>query len=366
MKNEKIVTVALVIIIVAALSTFLFITYGGDVFKGKPSLEMGDCVDVNYIGKYSSNNTVFDSSYSDVENKTNGTALNIFLSLDATEYPPEGYEYYSSGMIEGFIEGLVGLKEGEEATIGPIPPEKAYGVYPKEGDVITIEDPQTGDEVKIVFVEITENVAMPEEYASILGNGTTTLYLIRVDTYELNEKLTLYPTWENSTTVTKINETTMWTYTTPSEDKLTNFTWIDEMTGMEYGDSSSSVTSINETTIVITHSPAIGTKMEGYGWYGSIEYTVLNLTDAKINASYLAEDGVNISYAEFDRVRNITRNQTQEITAEYPSEILEQTLAIIKLYYDPDLTLSTNRLAGESLTFEVKIEKVYKTSEEES
>jgi len=38
------------------------------------------------------------------------------------------------------MEGLIGLEQGQTATIGPIPPEDAYGIYPQVGDVIDVSD----------------------------------------------------------------------------------------------------------------------------------------------------------------------------------------------------------------------------------
>lgn len=374
MQNEKIAAIALVIIIVGSLSGYLVVTYREDILKnlfgGKKgeeviALGLGDCADVHYIGRYASNNTVFDSSYADVENKTGGTPLNIFVSLNATEMPPEGYETYTSEMIEGFMEGLIGLKEGETATIGPIPPEKAYGVYPKIGDVMNITDPETGQEISIHIVDIQENASMPEEYVDTLGNGTTTLFVIKIETYALNERFTLYQVWENATEVTKINETTMWIYTTPPEDKMTNFTWkeIDAYTRAEilYWESASSVTTMNDTTLVVTQTPDIGATIEIPDWYGStIVYAVVNLTEDKINTIYIDSVG-NISYQEFDRTITIVRNETQQISFSYPTEGFEYLLDVIKLY-DPELNLSTHDLAGETLYFEVEIVKIYKTS----
>ncbi len=88
------------------------------------SIQIGDCVDVHYIGRYASNNSVFDSSYEDVNNKTGGSPLKVFVSLNSSEKAPKaGY----ITVIEGLAEGLIGLKEGDESTIGPISPEKSYG-----------------------------------------------------------------------------------------------------------------------------------------------------------------------------------------------------------------------------------------------
>ena len=150
MKKEKLAAIGLEIIIVVAVSAYFFSDeeFRNQILENlfgeepvKETIELGDCADVHYIGRYASNNTIFDASYSDIENKTGGTTMQMFISTDPNETPSkEGY----SGIIEGLAEGLVGLKEGDTTTIGPIPPEKAYGILPIVGDTIEISDP-TGE-----------------------------------------------------------------------------------------------------------------------------------------------------------------------------------------------------------------------------
>ena len=123
MEKEKLTAIVFAVIIIGALTVFLFMTYGGDILENLFSddetkiIETGDCADVNYIGRYASNNSVFDSSYADVENKADGTPLKVFVTLDPNETPPEGYDDYYSSLIAGFMEGLIGLKDGETTTI---------------------------------------------------------------------------------------------------------------------------------------------------------------------------------------------------------------------------------------------------------
>jgi len=376
MQNEKIAVIGLVVIIVGVLSVYLVATYGEDIFKNLSgegeTIALGDCADVHYIGTYASNGTIFQSSYADVDAKTGGTPLMVFVSLNTSAYPPEGYDDYITS-IEGFTEGLVGLKKGETATIGPIPPEKAYGVYPKIGDVINLSDPETGQLLlDIEFVKIIQNAPIPEEYVEFLGNGTTVLFTIRDNSHHIGEnigeKLYLYLTWENSTFATKINETLMWYYITPPEDQRENFTWIDSEIGIYYWENASSVTSMNNSTIVVTHTPEINATMDvQIDLDSTITYTVVNVTDTKINVSYDDGTGNNTLYDSFNRTVTIERNQTYDITFVLISEILDyQLLQPIKQYYDPELTLSVHELAGESLLFDVEIVNVYKTSQEES
>jgi len=368
MQKEKLAAVVLVIIIVGALSSYLAVAYGDEIFenlfseKKKEIIEIGDCVDVNYIGRYASNNTIFDSSYDEVNDKTGATPLKIYVTFNTDAQPPKGYEDYGTDIIQGFMEGLVGLKDGETKTIGPIPPEKAYGEKPKVGDTIVIPASATGDEdLRIDVVEIIENYPMPEEYIPYFGEQNTTLYNLRAN-YSIGKEIPIYPAWENATIVTKVNETMLWTYTTPPEDKRTDFTWIDNTTQSVFWENASSVTSMDETTIIITHTPEIGATMEySSGLWTSTTYTVVNLTSDKINVSYIDSTG-NISYTDLDRIVTIKRNESQITLMPYPKEGLEQLLAYIKLYLNPDLEISLDFLAGEELLFELEIVKVYKTS----
>ena len=369
MKTEKLAVIGLVIIIAGVLSAYLVVTYGDEIFdnltRSTETIEIGDCVDVHYTGSFV-NGTVFDTSYADVANQSgiydetrSYGPLKTFISFNLTELSPEGYDAYYQG-IEGFMEGLIGLKEGETKTLDPIPPEKAYGVYPKIGDEISIIEPTTEQEITIVFVSIKENESMPEEYIIQYGNVTTTLFELKFAYYSIGDFYNLYPTWENATVVTKINETMMWYYTTPPEDQRENFTWVED-TGyglLSYWENASSVTTLNDSTIIVTHNPEINATFD---YFGTI-YTVAALNDTEINASY--DDGAgNISYYSFNRTIEIERNESQSITFIYPEEDMEQLLQVIKLYYDPDLILSVHELAGETLYFEVEIVKLYKTSQ---
>ncbi|MBN2066637.1 MAG: FKBP-type peptidyl-prolyl cis-trans isomerase [Candidatus Thermoplasmatota archaeon] len=364
MQNEKLAIIGLVVIVVGAFSIYLGVMYGEDILANLSgegeTIALGDCADVHYVGTYASNGTVFDFSYDDAEAKTGGMPLNVFVSLNSSASPPEGYEDYVTG-IEGFIEGLVGLKKGETATIGPIPPEKAYGLYPEVGDTLYVTDPSTGAVLlNIEFVAIEENVSIPEEYVEMLGNGTTTLFTIKDLSSVVGDYYNIYPSWINATIITKTNETKMWIYTTPSQDKQTNFTWIDPIMGIEYWENASSITGMNNSTIVVTHTPAINDTFVIQDWSDMVTYTVVSMNDTAINVSY--DDGAgNITYDVIDRIVTIERNESFDIAYEFPQDLMEYLIYQAQ-QYNPDITMSVHPLAGKSLTFEVKIVDVYKAS----
>lgn len=89
---------------------------GGDSRTVKP----GDKVHVDYTGKFE-NGTVFDTSREDV-------AKQAGIYVEGREYAPLTFVVGAGQVIQGFNEGVVGMKVGEEKTL-TIPPEEAYGKY---------------------------------------------------------------------------------------------------------------------------------------------------------------------------------------------------------------------------------------------
>jgi len=105
------------------------------VYITPPQVDIGDCVDVNYTGRFQVNDTIFDTSYESIaeqaniynENKTY-EPLKVFVNPNGNLTTPENYTNYTSSMISGFMNGLIGMNEGENKTI-VIPPEDAYGIW---------------------------------------------------------------------------------------------------------------------------------------------------------------------------------------------------------------------------------------------
>ena len=378
MKTEKLAVIALAIIIAGVLSAYLLVTYGDEILDNltgsTETIEIGDCVDVNYTGSFE-NGTVFDTSYEDVANdsgiydstRTYGP-LKTFVSFDLTGLSPEGYESYFPG-IEGFMEGLIGLKEGETKTLDPIPPEKAYGVLPELGSIINLSELANYTLIYEVY-EVQEDVPMPLDFEYYYGNVTTTLYGLRESWHYIGEIIeTSYPCWDNSSVVTGINETVIGMYITPSTAVNESFTYIeyDSSSGIEtiYPEDASTVTNITNDTIVVKHTPAINDAIELNYLGGSVSYTVENVTNDIINVSYLIDTGGNKSYVEFDRTVTIQRNQTQNITVPaFPGEYLEEELLFYLRAEYPDFHLSYHDYASKTLYFDVEIVNIYKTSQQ--
>ncbi|NJD53453.1 MAG: FKBP-type peptidyl-prolyl cis-trans isomerase [Candidatus Methanoperedens sp.] len=93
----------------------------GCVDKTAQTVKKGDNISVNYVGSFE-NGTVFDTSIESVA-KTNG------LFTPGATYEPLNFTVGKKSVIEGFDEGVVGMKVGETKKL-TIPPEKAYPVNP--------------------------------------------------------------------------------------------------------------------------------------------------------------------------------------------------------------------------------------------
>ncbi|AKB82237.1 FKBP-type peptidyl-prolyl cis-trans isomerase SlyD [Methanosarcina barkeri 3] len=85
-------------------------------------VKSGDTVKVDYTGKLE-DGTVFDTSREDV-------AKQAGIYVEGREYAPLTFVVGSGQVIQGFDEGVIGMKVGEEKTL-KIPPEEAYGEYDK-------------------------------------------------------------------------------------------------------------------------------------------------------------------------------------------------------------------------------------------
>lgn len=377
--KTAIAVIILTIIIIGSLSTYFIATYYPDIFENlfveEQTIEFGDFVDVHYIGKYESNDSIFDSSYTDPENKTGGSPLQLFVTLNSSEIPPDDYSTYSpligDDFVQGFIEGLIGLKTKQVDTIGPINPEKAYGISPQKGDIIDLTE-MAGTNYILKILEIKENVPMPPELSQYFGDQNTTIYVLREESHYIGEVIDIYsdamgaPIWENATLVTKINETLLWHYTTPTEGMYNNITWVftnlEEGYMINYPTNSTDITSINTTSFTITHAPAINDTIQYFDNNNptGIGYVIENITNDKI-ITYL-DDGSseeNRTYREFNSSEIIQRNRTQPITTSFPFEYLEMLFSFLRTS-DSGIIYSLGPLADEKVYFEVEIVDVHK------
>lgn len=392
MQNEKIAVIALVVIIVGALSAYLLATYGADILnpQQEPQLgvvEIGDCIDINYTGRYASNNTVFDSSYSDVENKLGGTPLQIFVTLDPTQSPPAEYSTYSPNIIKGLMNGLIGLNEGESYTIGPIPPEDAYGQkFDVDDTVQTTSFNQNIFDIDLSLNQTLKVIEATEEYIKMEWidlpedpfTMTSLIIYASLDFEDVDPNYEdiillcpLYSLWENATEIVSVSDDKVTIRTTPN--KLTGLMDKIEQIPLDlYGKDyififpNETEASYTDDSIVITSSPVEGeiynyTGQNPYGGIIHYELSVHRVTDDKINLSLFAVEFDENMFFEVNRT--VSFNRTFEVPLIYNMTTMFLQQALPQFLFDLEqVGYGFGDLAGESLLFEITIERVYKTS----
>jgi FKBP-type peptidyl-prolyl cis-trans isomerase 2 len=373
MQKEKIALIALVIVVIAALSVFVTAVNTDifeNLFKEKLTISEGDCADVNYIGRYSSNNTIFDKSYTYVENKSGGTPLKVFVNFDKNATSPK--PGYSSDLIKGFTEGLIGMQEGQTKTIGPIPPKDAYGVNKfGVGAIFTTQYLAFGINQTVIVTNYTsENLSVKWIDIENLSNFTMPQFIINNLNSQNQTEMVIYPPpfniWENSTSIINITDTNVTVKVMPT--KSTNLSDVVKI--VYYGEKqmlifpNATTATWNDTSVTVVCSPKIGTNytFQTPGYSGMVNITVIinNITGDKINVSVISDQSPDPQ--KMDVYRIFTFNRTfmmPRIYTNIPS-------MYISYVYQQDIEkagYSVSPLAGESLTFEVTVEKVYKTSQ---
>lgn len=151
------------------------------VKRNIPIVEKGDTVKVNYVGSLGDGN-VFDTSIREEAEKA-GLALR-------ESYEPLEFTVGGGQMIQGFDEGVLGMKVGEEKDI-EIPPEKAYGPY--DPDWVVVLDKNSADYKKLFPLEPSVGFALSIPVNTSSGQMTKTGVVTNVDenslTLDFNHRL---------------------------------------------------------------------------------------------------------------------------------------------------------------------------------
>jgi FKBP-type peptidyl-prolyl cis-trans isomerase 2 len=371
MKKEKIALIALVVVVVAAVSVFAA-AVSTDIFKNlftqKLTISEGDCADVNYTGRYTSNNTIFDTSYKNSTNKSGGIPLKIFISNNISATSPKAG--YTAGMIEGFREGLIGMQEGQTKIIGPIPPKKAYGANKlKVGDsfyskMLTASNSNNSLNQTVTVVKMDSgNITLKWLNVDVLGNFTMPEGILLEDlstaTMSPYDYLPPYYLWQNSSQITNITNETVLIKTTPTKAQniTDNVTFISTGSKMGFIFPKETTAVWNDTTITIQSSPVKGAKYVMPYSTETLNITVGNVTQTHINITVEYQGQTQAIQLN----RTISFNRTYSMRRIY---VISMTYASYIIGSDVEKAgYSLNPLAGESLTFEVTVEKIYKTSQ---
>lgn len=142
---------AIFVISVLLLGSVLFVSGCADNLRETEdrAVRTGDTVQVDYVGRFE-NGTVFDTSIEE-------TAEEEGIYYEERNYVPLTFMVGHGQVIEGFDEGIIGMREGEERNL-TIPPEKAYGEY-NETLILTVpleelglsEQPEVGQRFSSMY-----------------------------------------------------------------------------------------------------------------------------------------------------------------------------------------------------------------------
>jgi hypothetical protein len=264
------------------------------------------------------------------------------------------------------------LKEGQTKIIGPIPPEKAYGANKFAiGSIFTSQYLAFGmNQTAIVTNYTSENLSLKWIQMENLGNFTMPQLVIKNLQSQNETEMVSYPPpyyiWENSTSIINITDTNVTVRTTPT--KSTNLSDIvkDVRDGEKQMLIFPNVTtaSWDNTTITVTCSPVKG---QNYS-FQTEGYT--GMVNVSVHINYIIGDIINVTITNdqdstptyLDAYKTLTFNRTYILPRMYK----DIPSMYISYLYQQDIEnagYSLDKLAGESLTFEVTIEKVYKTAQ---
>lgn len=224
-----------------------------------------------YVGRLASTGKAFN---------TNDPAL-IPVNFPKTDsYQPSQNELpvdASTGLVDGFVEGVAGMQAGESRTF-TFGPEKGYGnattlhslprLEPRDRDFsLSIQTEQVGRASFDSYINDTKQgdpktfrVGDIFHFSQGANNWPYRIQSINTTsvTYHLaaavNQTYTLYPFWANASRVLSVNDSAVLFETTPTTAVGENFTFY------TYWPSMTTLDSYNATTIVLRHTPPVGFK----------------------------------------------------------------------------------------------------------
>jgi len=301
--------------------------------------------------------------------------LNVYAFLDIANYTgsPEGYETYSPGLIEGFMNGILGMKKGETKIIH-IDAKDAYGATKlKAGDTFSTKSLLNVIDQTVEVTKFTDGIISVKWIdVESIGNFTSPPVILGDMSSSNQDDMIIYlpPCYlfKNSSRITNITDGNVTVLTTPTlHDNISETTeWIQSTDGSEMTFVFPDVTTAewNDTTITITSIPEVGSN---YAFSTESMYGVIDM-DLLIVSVDVANNSINVSVTfgeetsyqlvnttlTFDRSFVISRFYNN-IPAEY-----------VGMLFAADLEregISIDALAGEDLDFEVTIDELYKTSQ---
>jgi hypothetical protein len=285
----------------------------------------------------------------------------------------KNYSEYSSNYITGLLEGLIGLKEGETTIIGPIPPSKAYGEKLKEGDRFLSSNfaPKLNMTVEVTNITSDNSISVrwvnPEDLDYFTPPNFVIISYEELLAGNLNKSLKILPPyhlWGNSTRVINISDEEVIIQVTPTKNEhiVENITpYYVNVDTMEYVFPDATIATWDDTNITLTSNPKVGERYKlSYNYFGlniTTVFTIINVTDDKINISVYDSYSNETMYQEFNRSRTFTRVFA---LPRYYRNIPNTMINYLYLQDIQNAGYSIDKLAGESLIFEVTVERIHK------
>jgi FKBP-type peptidyl-prolyl cis-trans isomerase 2 len=166
--SNALLIVLIALLMLSASSVVILAVQGNQVAQPPTSktVQVGDTVDVNYIGKLA-DGRVFDTSLYDVaiNNALYPKSVSFALRPQAN-YTTLSFTVGAGQLISGFDTGVVGMVVGQTKTL-VIPPERAYG-YPSSSLMVSFALTQD-----IPVYETLNNTLFESRFNTTAVQGTT-------------------------------------------------------------------------------------------------------------------------------------------------------------------------------------------------
>jgi FKBP-type peptidyl-prolyl cis-trans isomerase 2 len=232
------------------------------VAPGAPVAQAGDAVDADYVGRLA-NGTMFDTSVQALAQAP--------FPHDPIQHPFQPLSVSLTAeaqVIPGFLDGLLGMAEGQSKTI-VLSPDQAYGnatrldEVPRTSDVQRLSQPfprvqhfprgvlgnrlnassQVGD---TLFLQDPTGNTRTYTITALDQTNVTLLWDVRV-----GDTFTLTPLWPNQSHAVNVTNDTVVYRTDPLDTNAT-------LTYYSFWPNMSRIAGMNDTTIVVQHSPPVG------------------------------------------------------------------------------------------------------------
>lgn len=250
------------------------------------TVEPGDKVEVHYVGRFP-NGSVFATSLEAIHSGPYQKA-DVYRSTGPSE-PLNVTVGPQARFIQGFNDGVIGLGVGHDATFS-VPPEDAYGNETREDTRPRTEELDrnitTERETPTVSRDDLEQEGIVNESSeegdhvdyngdtyniSFLNSTHGRLYLL----VEEGDTTTHYEQWPNSSEAVHVNDTHVSYRVTPTTEVGENFTYYD------YWPNRTAVAEVTNDTIVVEHTPEVGTTYTPPG-FRSTQQTVVEVREDEI------------------------------------------------------------------------------------